>query len=77
VTEKKKLSYKEQREFDLLDHEIENLSKEKSSISEKMNSGGLPFYELQKLSNQIGELTQMLDEKELRWLELSDSLNNA
>ncbi|HXB42931.1 MAG TPA: ABC-F family ATP-binding cassette domain-containing protein [Puia sp.] len=72
IAEKKKLSYKEQREFELLEKEIENLSNKKSSISEKMNSGDLPFNELTTLSSQIGELTQLLDEKELRWLELSE-----
>jgi len=77
VVAKKKLSYKEQREFELLEKEIENLSNEKSFITEKMNSGNLPFDELQTLSKRIGEVTQTLDEKELKWLELSDSLSNA
>ncbi len=70
--EKKKLSYKEQREFDLLGKEIEDLAKEKSNITQKLYDGTLPFDELQKLSNRIGEVTQLLDEKELRWLELSE-----
>jgi len=77
VVAKKKLSYKEQREFELLEKEIENLSNEKSFITEKMNSGNLPFDELKTLSKRIGEVTQTLDEKELKWLELSDSLSNA
>jgi ATP-binding cassette subfamily F protein uup len=71
VAEKKKLSYKEQREFDLLGKEIEDLSKEKSVITEKLN-GTIPFEELQQLSNRITEVTHLLDEKELRWLELSE-----
>jgi ABC transport system ATP-binding/permease protein len=69
--EKKKLSYNEQREFDLLEKEIENLAKERTLITEKIN-GVLPYDELQKLSARIGELTQQLDEKELRWLALSE-----
>ncbi|MBS1667287.1 MAG: ABC-F family ATP-binding cassette domain-containing protein [Bacteroidetes bacterium] len=77
VAEKKKLTYKEQREFDLLEKEIEKLNLEKSAITDKMNSGTEPFEELQRLSNRIGELTQLLDEKELRWLELSESVSNA
>jgi ATP-binding cassette subfamily F protein uup len=72
IVEKKKLSYKEQREFDLLGKEIEDLSKEKLTITEKLNSGALPFDELEKLSHRIGEVTQLLDQKELRWLELSE-----
>jgi len=73
VTEKKKISYKEKREFDLLEKEIEYLNKEKSVITEKLNSGAAPFNELQKLSTRIGEITKLLDEKELRWLELSET----
>ena len=69
--EKKKLSYKDQREFDLLEKEIENLTKEKSLITEKISST-LPYDELQKLSSRIGEISQELDEKELRWLALSE-----
>ncbi|MBS1932768.1 MAG: ABC transporter ATP-binding protein, partial [Bacteroidetes bacterium] len=64
--------YKEQREFDMLEKEIETLTKEKSTITEKLNSGSVPFDELQKLSTRIGEVTQLLDEKEMRWLELSE-----
>jgi ATP-binding cassette subfamily F protein uup len=77
VAGKRKMSYKEQREFELLEKEIENLAGEKSSITEKMNSGNLPFDQLQTLSARIVEVTQMLDEKELKWLELSESLSNA
>ncbi|MBS1948202.1 MAG: ABC-F family ATP-binding cassette domain-containing protein [Bacteroidetes bacterium] len=69
---KKKLSYKDQREFDSLEKEIEALASEKSAVAEKLNSGSLPFDELQKLSNRIGQISALLDEKEMRWLELSE-----
>jgi ATP-binding cassette subfamily F protein uup len=72
AVEKKKLSFKEKREFELLEKEIADLSKEKTAITEKLNSGSIPFDELKQLSNRIGQLTQLLDEKELRWLELSE-----
>jgi ATP-binding cassette subfamily F protein uup len=72
IATKKKLSYKEQREFDLLELEIEKLNSEKADITEKLNNGNLPFGELQKLSLRIAELAETLDEKELRWLALSD-----
>jgi ATP-binding cassette subfamily F protein uup len=72
-TGKKKLSYKEQREFDSLEQEMEKLNTEKAGITERLNSGTLPFGELQKLSLRIAELAGILDEKELRWLALSDS----
>lgn len=69
---KKQPSYKEKREFELLEKEIRELSKEKETITGKLNSGSTPFDELQQLSLRIGVVTQLLDEKELRWLELSE-----
>lgn len=70
--EKKRLSFKEKREFEILEKEIAALSKEKEEVTEKLNSGTAPFDELQKLSVRIGEIGSLLDEKELRWLELSE-----
>lgn len=70
--QKKRFSFKEKREFELLQKEIEELSKEKQSITEKLNSGSVPYEELQTLSNRIGGVTALLDEKEMRWLELSE-----
>jgi ATP-binding cassette subfamily F protein uup len=69
---RRKPSFKEKREFELLEKEIADLSKEKVDVTEKLNSGNTPFEELQWLSNRIGEVTRLLDEKELRWLELSE-----
>jgi len=57
-----------------LEKEIAELSKEKETITEKLNSGTAPFEELQQLSHRITEVTTLLDEKELRWLELSEAL---
>ncbi|MGE5107578.1 MAG: ABC-F family ATP-binding cassette domain-containing protein, partial [Sphingobacteriales bacterium] len=69
---KKRFSYKEKREFELLEKEIAELNKEKVLITEKLNNGKTPFDELQQLSHRIGEITQLIDAKELRWLELSE-----
>jgi ATP-binding cassette subfamily F protein uup len=69
---KKKISYKDKREFELLEREIANLAAEKKDITERLSNGDIPFDELQKLSYRIGEVTQLLDEKEFRWLELSE-----
>ena len=69
---KKQLSYKEKREFETLEKEIEELTREKAQVTEKLNSGSTPFEELQQLSTRIGEVSRLLDEKELRWLELSE-----
>ena len=69
---RRQLTFKEKREFELLEKEISDLSKEKETITEKLNSGSTPFDELQQLSVRIGEVTRLIDEKELRWLELSE-----
>jgi len=71
-TTKKQLSYKEKREFETLEKEIADLTKEKEDVTQRLNSGNTPFEELQELSNRIGEISGLLDEKELRWLELSE-----
>lgn len=70
--QKRQLAYKEKREFELLEKEIAVLTKEKEMVTEKLNNGKTPFEELQQHSNRIGEVTRLLDEKELRWLELSE-----
>jgi ABC transport system ATP-binding/permease protein len=66
------MGFKEKREFELLQKEMDALAAEKEIITEKLNSGTAPFEELQQLSVRIGEVTQLLDEKEMRWLELSE-----
>ena len=70
--EKKKLSFKEKRAFEQLEADIAALTREKETITEKLNSGTAAFDELQQLSQRIGEVTALLDEKELQWLELSE-----
>lgn len=71
-TTKRQLSYKEKREFDSLEKEIQSLSSEKKMITEKLGSGAINYEELQELSNRIVVVSKLLDEKEMRWLELSD-----
>ncbi|MGK2862931.1 MAG: ABC-F family ATP-binding cassette domain-containing protein [Chitinophagaceae bacterium] len=70
--EKKKPSFNDKREFELLEKEIAALTREKEKISIQLNNDKTPFEELQKLSIRIGEITQVLDQKEMRWLELSE-----
>jgi ATP-binding cassette subfamily F protein uup len=69
---KRQLSYKEKKEFEILEQDMARLTREKQEITEKLNSGSPPFDELQKLSVRVGEIGQLLDDKELRWLELSE-----
>lgn len=69
---KLKFSYKEKREFENLEKEIAALEKEKKSLEEKLGYSSTEFDELQKASERIGNIIQLLDEKEMRWLELSE-----
>ncbi|HCC52017.1 MAG TPA: ABC transporter, partial [Porphyromonadaceae bacterium] len=69
---KKKLTYKEQKELETLEQEIPTLEDEKKSIEEALNSGTLPIEELNRQSARIGVLIGEIDEKTMRWLELSE-----
>ena len=66
-----KLSFKEKREFETLEKEVPALEKEKQDLETKLG-GNLPYAELQLCSNRIQEIIKLLEEKELRWLELSE-----
>jgi len=68
----KKLSYKEKREFEDLEIEIEKLSKEKEDIETAMNSGSLSTDDLIEKSQRIQIVIDLIDDKEMRWLELSE-----
>lgn len=69
---KKKLSYKEKKEFDDLDKEIPLLEAEKELLEKDMSSGLLQSEELLKKSARMTEIIGLLDEKTNRWLELSE-----
>ena len=69
-TKKKKLTYKEQKELEQLEKDLETLAAEKSALEESLNSGTLPFDQLQKASERIGQILEETDEKEFRLLEL-------
>jgi ATPase components of ABC transporters with duplicated ATPase domains len=71
-SDKKKLTYKEQKELEALDMEIPALETEKKSIEDAMNSGSLSIDELNVKSSRIGELINEIEEKTMRWLELSE-----
>ncbi|MBO5943584.1 MAG: ABC-F family ATP-binding cassette domain-containing protein [Bacteroidales bacterium] len=67
---KRKLTYKEQKELEQLEKDLESLAAEKAELEEKLNSGTLPYEELQKTSERIGQIMLLTDEKEFRLLEL-------
>ena len=69
---KKKLSYREQRELEQLEKDLETLGNEKKELEAKLAGGTLSYDELQAASARFGELSAILDEKEMRWLELQD-----
>ena len=70
----RKFSFKEKHEFETIEKEIPELQKEKALLEEKMNSGAMAFDELQKAAERISTIVQSLDEKEMRWLELSERI---
>ena len=69
---KRKMSYKEKREFELLEGEIEALEAEKKQIEEALSSGTISVDEITVMSKRLPLLTEELDEKSMRWLELSE-----
>ena len=71
-TERKKLSYKEQKEFEALEVEIPQLEQQKTDIENQLASGTLSSDEIIKASQRHGELNDLIDEKTMRWLELSE-----
>jgi len=74
---KRRLSYNEKREWDSLQQELSDLEKEKNLISGKINSGAFPYEELVRLSERISEIAKLQDQKEMRWLELSEIVDQA
>lgn len=68
----RRLSYRERQELAALEEEIPALEAEKAECESRMSSGTLPHGELVSLSEHIGRLIETIDEKTLRWIELSD-----
>ena len=71
---KRKMSYKEKREYEQLTQEIEKLTDEQKKLEEALCSGTLSVEELTEKSKHLPEIKDELDEKEMRWLELSEML---
>lgn len=72
VSAKRKLSFKEKQEFEALEREIPELEEEKAKIEEAMSSGALSNDEIVKASERFSVLLELIDEKTMRWLELSE-----
>jgi len=71
---KRKLSFNEKREFELLESEIEKLENQKIHLEKLLHSETLAHDELFRKSEELVKIKSQLDEKELRWLELSELL---
>ncbi|MDY6371802.1 MAG: ABC-F family ATP-binding cassette domain-containing protein [Bacteroidales bacterium] len=70
---KRKLTYKEQKEYEALTEEIEQLTAERTGLERKLSDGSMSdAKEITEASHRIGEIINLLDEKELRWLELDE-----
>ncbi len=74
INSKQKISFKEKYQLKLLEKEMPALEIEKNTLQEVMNSGEVSFDDLQKASERINEIIKLLDEKEMRWLELSEKV---
>ncbi|MGL4851250.1 MAG: ABC transporter ATP-binding protein, partial [Phocaeicola sp.] len=72
LTEKRRMSFKEKKEFETLEKEIENLEAEKAAIEAELCSGALSVEELTEKSKRLPQLNDELDEKTMRWMELSE-----
>ena len=70
--EKRRMSFKERREFEQLEKEIAELEAEKKAIEEALCCGMLSVDELTEKSKRLPQLTDLIDEKTMRWLELSE-----
>ena len=73
-TKKKKLTYKEQKELEQIETDLDTLGKEKAGLERELASGTLPYEKIQEVSARFGEVKDLMDEKEMRWLELQDSI---
>ena len=75
-SEKRKATYKEQKEYEALTIDIEKLTNERQELEKQLSSGTMSdSSEITKSSTRIGEIIALLDEKELRWLELDEIVN--
>ena len=72
TSSKRKMTYKEKREFEQLEHDIAALEAEQRSLEDALCSGTLSIEELTEKSKRLPLLKDELDEKSMRWLELSE-----
>ena len=71
-TSKRKLTYKEQRELEQIEVDLATHSAERAELEAELSSGTLPYDRITAISKRIEELVSLIDEKEMRWLELNE-----
>ena len=69
---KRKPSFKEKQEYDKLQEDIDALEKQKETLTTAISSGSTDHQELQKLSQEIQNITDEIEQKTLRWIELGE-----
>ena len=72
LNDKRRMTFKERKEFEQLEKEIADLEAEKKQLEEALCSGSLSVEELTEKSKRLPMLNDELDEKTMRWLELSE-----
>lgn len=72
TNDKRKMSYKEKMEYAQIEKELEDLEQEKADLEADLCSGSLSAASLTEKSKRIAELIDLIDEKTMRWLELSE-----
>lgn len=72
---KRKLSYKEKQEFSSIESDLKILNQENDQIISKMNIGVEDAEEMKTMSLRMSEISQLIDDKEMRWLELSELMD--
>ena len=73
----RKLSFKEKREFEELETEIPKLQKLKEELTIQISEPDLDFEMIQKISQELEKIIAQIDEKEMRWLELSMQMDEV
>jgi ATP-binding cassette subfamily F protein uup len=66
------MSYKEKMEYAQIEKELEDMEQEKADLEADLCSGSLSAASLTEKSKRIAELIDLIDEKTMRWLELSE-----
>lgn len=71
----RKASFKERKEYEEIQAELDRLEREKGQVTEQMNSGIADHGKLIELGKRIEEISRLLDEKTARWMELDEIVN--